>query len=146
MKIEYVDKEKTIYGDQPIRFRMVLQKYKDTFIISREIFNCGFTDGERDDVIFCPDLRSRYDTKISYMSIMTQRITDKEYLDTFEDLLLSAYQEECEKLVSIIEKELQRTIILENDKINEFNKSISFLSSLKRVEKINKIKLCIANK
>lgn len=146
MKIEYVDKGKTIYGVQPIRFRMVLQKYKDTFIISREIFNCGFTDGERDDVIFCPDLRSRYDTKISYMSIMTQRITDKEYLDTFEDLLLSAYQEECEKLVSIIEKELQKTIILENDKINEFNKSISFLSSLKRVEKINKIKLCIANK
>ena len=81
MKIEYVDKGKTIYGVQPIRFRMVLQKYKDTFIISREIFNCGFTDGERDDVIFCPDLRSRYDTKISYMSIMTQRITDKEYLD-----------------------------------------------------------------
>lgn len=146
MKIEYVDKGKTIYGVQPIRFRMVLQKYKDTFIISREIFNCGFTDGERDDVIFCPDLRSIYDTKISYMSIMTQRITDKEYLDTFEDLLLSAYQEECEKLVSIIEKELQKTIILENDKINEFNKSISFLSSLKRVEKINKIKLCIANK
>lgn len=139
MEIIYEDHIQKILSDkQPQRYRVVLSLYKNVFKIKREYFRCGFHDGEKDDKIFLPD--TKHGTSISYISIMTQRVDDKEYLYSLEKLLIDKYIEECERLIPQIQENLEKTIIMENKKIEEFNNSLIFLSTHQRKEKIEKIK------
>lgn len=112
MEIIYEGHTQERFGDkQPQRYRVVLSLYKNVFKIKREYFSYGFHDGEKDDKIFLPDIK--HGTSISYISIMTQRVDDKEYLYSLEKLLIDKYIEECERLIPQIQKNLEKTIIRE---------------------------------
>ena len=142
MKIIYEDIVQTSYHsykDIPWRYRVTLSIVGDDILMKKETFKTGFVSGEHDDEIFIGNHNNNNDPDILYISIMTKNIGDEKYLKSFEKLLIDKYVKECQRIIPELNDKLQQQIKHTNNRINELNKTLKFLSNFDRREKIKKI-------
>ena len=144
-KIEIKNIDTTVDGyhkNEPTNYRVSIKfKWKtETILITREYFKVGFRDGEHWDGIFV-DARLGIDTA----SIITRKISDKEYLRKIEEKLIKRFYDECLKSIENVNLELKKKIKHLNWQRKNYEGMTDTLSKSFRSQKLKKIKNVIKN-
>jgi len=142
MKVEYINKDYDITENRfyakssPLTYRVsVYETCGDVITIKREYFKYGYHDHESLDDICIMSSGDELDR----VSIFTRNF-DEKHLKDIETLVINTYQQESNKLINKIQKNLEKKINRANIQTLHYDKLSKFLKNYERREKLKTLK------